>query len=1133
MTEDNGIVVKQSLIHYDDDPARPPPKLEVGLLAWLRQNLFGSPADIVVSILMSILVLALVIGFFDWAIRSANWFAIINNQRLFMMERFERSLEWRLGLTVLLSALLTGVSFAAWARKSLVRMLTIITLAALVLMAVLPALINATIPQPNSYLTSGNIDIIDRASSLTPQKNLAFIAQAGETVSIHLAQEEVADVETLSNLAGFSDRAANALANAASNRLTQIESTRETFDRMVSRELTEALEERTRLAIRTFSRTNDMQASTFEYIGYLGDYFTASEASIAELKAWLKRLREGLNGLGNPEDAIQAAASVVDDAVANLTADDPMTGEVQAAYMELTAAVQGSAQIEDLGEQLILDLSEDLIGQPNQANENEDLIQPVKWEEQFLREMFVRLLTPQSVVDIYDLGQTPMQVAIHDAETFEILAEGVVSRAGETVSYQIPRDGWYILSKDAAAGDAGTGILAVRGIFPIVERTLSASESQFVRLTDNELEIFGSRPQIDGKDAPIIALIDNQFRGLRDLPTYLVHFIPLFLEQIEVLLLPCFITVAWGYILGRALAHLLGEQTLFNSNNSRVTVLAAATSPLLILLVYFALLGGNGGIDDLPALILKFAAAFGTVLLVQRVEAWLNRTNTGDAAEASITRLLIYGWGIYPFAMYLLASGVGGLSGAAIGSMAGGLIWLLLMYFIGLGFVGNAGYLLLIGGFFLQIAQGYVINVVWENWTADAISSLLIWIVLAVVGVGLGLLGFARRGSIDANAKRIGYLLSCLVFIFIFANTNLLSISGDGSAATMVAVAAALWLGWMFFSGTLHWSSSRITIGLLLMTYFWMQTWTSVDRWSTIYFIIWLGAGALAFKRGERAQGDKLKWKRDTNGPILYRYPERMMGAITLAWFLVLLVIPSIVLGLESQGVLQASPHDLMPLSDKRLWGGLMLTMQLTILGIGASFPIGLLLALGRRSNLTVVKYTCIVYIETVRGVPLITILFMAVLMVPLIDPTLASVENAVRAWVGITLFSAAYLAENVRGGLQSLDTGQTEAAQAIGLSGWQTTLYISLPQALRAVIPALVGQFISLFKDTSLVFIVGLAEITGIAYRVVAQPEFLQRRQETFLYVAIIYFVFSYIMSYISRRVEATGSGAARAQQL
>ena len=257
------------------------------------------------------------------------------------------------------------------------------------------------------------------------------------------------------------------------------------------------------------------------------------------------------------------------------------------------------------------------------------------------------------------------------------------------------------------------------------------------------------------------------------------------------------------------------------------------------------------------------------------------------------------------------------------------------------------------------------------------------------------------------------------------------------------------------------------------------------------------------------------------------------MLAVFGAWLAALLILPSLVIGLDAQGILQTSPDELLPLSDKRLWGGLMITLQLTILGIGASFPIGLALALGRRSKLPAVKYACIFYIEVVRGVPLITVLFLAVLLVPLVDPTLATIENLVRAWVAITMFSAAYLAENVRGGLQSIDIGQTEAAQAVGLSTWQTTIHILLPQALRAVIPALVGQFISLFKDTSLVSIIGLADITGIANRVVAQPEFLQRRQETFLYAAVIYFVFSYIMSYISRRIEATGSGAIRAERL
>ena len=349
----------------------------------------------------------------------------------------------------------------------------------------------------------------------------------------------------------------------------------------------------------------------------------------------------------------------------------------------------------------------------------------------------------------------------------------------------------------------------------------------------------------------------------------------------------------------------------------------------------------------------------------------------------------------------------------------------------------------------------------------------------------------------------------------------------------LATLAMVFWLAWMFFSGAARWSSNHIIAGLLLLTFLWMQSWTQVDRWSIIYFIIWLVVGALVFKRGEEAQEEKRKFENAQSGPLFLRYPKKGLYAAAGAWIVALVILPSLVVGLDGAGILQTSPDELLPLSDKRLWGGLMLTMQLTILGIGASFPIGLALALGRRSNLPAVKYACILYIEVVRGVPLITVLFMATLLVPLVDPTLATIEQAVRAWVGITLFSAAYLAENVRGGLQSVDLGQTEAAQAVGLSTWQTTIHILLPQALRAVIPALVGQFISLFKDTSLVYIVGLAEITGVAVRVVAQSEFLQRRQETFLYVAIIYFVFSYIMSYISRKVESTGSGAIRAHQL
>jgi general L-amino acid transport system permease protein len=175
----------------------------------------------------------------------------------------------------------------------------------------------------------------------------------------------------------------------------------------------------------------------------------------------------------------------------------------------------------------------------------------------------------------------------------------------------------------------------------------------------------------------------------------------------------------------------------------------------------------------------------------------------------------------------------------------------------------------------------------------------------------------------------------------------------------------------------------------------------------------------------------------------------------------------------------------------------------------------------------------CTIYIEAVRGVPLITVLFMAQLLVPLVNPALAEFPNVFRAMVGIVFFSAAYLAENVRGGLQSIPHGQEEAAKALGLNSAQIVLFITLPQALRAVIPALVGQCISLFKDTSLVAIVGLLDLTGISANIVAQVEFLGRRREVFLFIAMVYFVFSYIMAAVARRIEESGAGAAASRRI
>lgn len=216
-----------------------------------------------------------------------------------------------------------------------------------------------------------------------------------------------------------------------------------------------------------------------------------------------------------------------------------------------------------------------------------------------------------------------------------------------------------------------------------------------------------------------------------------------------------------------------------------------------------------------------------------------------------------------------------------------------------------------------------------------------------------------------------------------------------------------------------------------------------------------------------------------------------------------------------------SADEELLPIIPSNLWGGLLLTFLLTVVGIVFSFPLGVLLALGRRSNLGVVRWFSVAYIEVVRGVPLITILFMAQLMLPLFLPTGLTVDRVVRAMVGITLFSAAYLAENVRGGLQAIPRGQYEAAYALGLSGLKTMGLIILPQALRLVIPILTGQFIALFKDTALVSIVGLLDLLGIAKTVLAQPEFLGLQREVYAFISLLYWVLSYGMSYVSQRLE------------
>jgi general L-amino acid transport system permease protein len=203
-------------------------------------------------------------------------------------------------------------------------------------------------------------------------------------------------------------------------------------------------------------------------------------------------------------------------------------------------------------------------------------------------------------------------------------------------------------------------------------------------------------------------------------------------------------------------------------------------------------------------------------------------------------------------------------------------------------------------------------------------------------------------------------------------------------------------------------------------------------------------------------------------------------------------------------------------------WGGLLVTVLLAVAGILLSFPIGVLLALARRSSLPVLSLFSTVFIELIRGVPLISILFLFSLIVPLFLPPDVRFDRLLRALVAMTVFSAAYMAENVRGGLQSIPSGQIQAARAVGLSNFHTTMLIVLPQALRKVIPVIVGQFITLFKDTTLASGVAVLEILSIARSVLqGNPEYLRLQAEVYVFIAAIFWIFSYSMSVASRRIE------------
>ncbi len=206
---------------------------------------------------------------------------------------------------------------------------------------------------------------------------------------------------------------------------------------------------------------------------------------------------------------------------------------------------------------------------------------------------------------------------------------------------------------------------------------------------------------------------------------------------------------------------------------------------------------------------------------------------------------------------------------------------------------------------------------------------------------------------------------------------------------------------------------------------------------------------------------------------------------------------------------------------ETRLWGGLFLTLVIAGVGIVLSLPIGVMLALGRRSKLPVVSLLCTIFIEIWRGVPLITVLFMASNMFPLFMPEGVNFDKLIRALIGVMFFSAAYLAEVVRGGLQAMPKGQYEASQSVGLTYWRMMALVILPQSLKMVIPAIIGSFIAIFKDTTLVLVIGLFDFLGIIQFVGTNPDWLGFSHEGYVFAAAVFWVFCYAMSWYSQRLE------------
>jgi general L-amino acid transport system permease protein len=346
------------------------------------------------------------------------------------------------------------------------------------------------------------------------------------------------------------------------------------------------------------------------------------------------------------------------------------------------------------------------------------------------------------------------------------------------------------------------------------------------------------------------------------------------------------------------------------------------------------------------------------------------------------------------------------------------------------------------------------------------------------------------------------------------------------------------WMRQNLFSS---WLSGVITLLIALIV---ARAIYGIVQWGLINAVWWVPAGQTQACRAIRGVGACWAVVTEKHRFILfgtYPYEEQWRPALAILIFIALYVVSAMrrfwrkelfliwLAALAVIGVLMWGGVLGLTFVPQERWGGLAVTLILATFGLAFGFPLGILVALGRRSHLPAIKTICITYVELIRGVPLVSLLFMASVMFPLFLPDGINIDKLLRAQIAIILFAGAYLAEVVRGGLQALPKGQSEGADALGLSYWQKTGLVVLPQALRLVIPPLVNTFIGFFKDTSLVLIIGIFDLLTAAKTAIVEPAWQGFSLEVYVAAGVIYFAFCFAMSRYSQRLEAELNRTAR----